>query len=78
MSRPLLITDCDEVLLHMVGHFAEWLEADHGVNFALESGGFTDAMTVASTGEPITMEYLGSRLNLSLNERDVVIGASCG
>lgn len=29
-------------------------------------------------GEPITMEYLGSRLNLSLNERDVVIGASCG
>jgi Peptidase inhibitor I78 family len=28
--------------------------------------------------QPITMEYLGSRLNLNLNERDVVNGASCG
>ena len=26
MSRPLLITDCDEVLLHMVAHFADWLD----------------------------------------------------
>lgn len=29
-------------------------------------------------GEPITMEFLGSRLNLNLNDRDIVIGASCG
>ena len=26
MSRPLLITDCDEVLLHMVAHFDAWLD----------------------------------------------------
>ena len=25
MSRPLLITDCDEVLLHMVAPFRDWL-----------------------------------------------------
>ena len=25
MKRPLLITDCDEVLLHMVSHFRTWL-----------------------------------------------------
>jgi hypothetical protein len=28
--------------------------------------------------QPITMEYLGSRLNLYLNDRDVVNGVSCG
>ena len=33
MSRPLLITDCDEVLLHMVSHFADWLDEEHQVAF---------------------------------------------
>ena len=28
MNRPLLISDCDEVLFHMVRHFAEWVEAE--------------------------------------------------
>ncbi len=36
MSRPLLISDCDEVLLHMVAHFAEWLDEAHGIHFALD------------------------------------------
>ena len=56
MKRPLLITDCDEVLLHMVSHFAEWLEAEHGIRFALETGRFTDAMTVVETGEPLALD----------------------
>lgn len=56
MRRPLLITDCDEVLLHMVGHFAEWLEAEHGIRFALETGRFTDAMTMVDTGEPLALD----------------------
>jgi len=80
MSRPLLITDCDEVLLHMVGHFAEWLEADHGVRFALESGKFTDAMTVASTGEPITMDdgwrYLDLFFRGEMHRQTLVPGAA--
>jgi len=56
LKRPLLITDCDEVLLHMVSHFAEWLEAEHGVRFALETGRFSDAMTVIGTGEPLALD----------------------
>ena len=56
MKRPLLITDCDEVLLHMVSHFAEWLEVEHDVRFALETGRFTDAMTRVSTGETLDMD----------------------
>ncbi|HKH26795.1 MAG TPA: HAD family hydrolase [Sphingomicrobium sp.] len=56
MKRPLLITDCDEVLLHMVSHFAEWLEAEQDVRFALETGRFSDAMTVIGTGEPLALD----------------------
>ena len=56
MKRPLLITDCDEVLLHMVSHFAEWLDAEHGVRFEMETGRFTDAMTVVETGEPLALD----------------------
>jgi hypothetical protein len=56
LKRPLLITDCDEVLLHMVSHFAEWLEAEQGVRFALETGRFSDAMTVVETGEPLALD----------------------
>ena len=28
--------------------------------------------------QPITMEYLSSRLNLNLNDRDIVNGVGCG
>ena len=42
MSRPLLITDCDEVLLHMVSHFADWLD-DHALFMTLaEQHGWRD------------------------------------
>lgn len=51
MSRPLLITDCDEVLLHMVSHFDAWLGEEHGIRFAFETGSFGGAMTELATGE---------------------------
>ena len=53
MSRPLLITDCDEVLLHMVSHFDAWLGEAHGIRFAFETGNFGEAMTRQATGEPV-------------------------
>ncbi|MFL6722068.1 MAG: HAD family hydrolase [Sphingomonas sp.] len=56
MSRPLLITDCDEVLLHMVAHFADWLDDEHGIHFALESGDFSNALTDRRTGELVPAE----------------------
>ena len=55
MSRPLLITDCDEVLLHMVAHFADWLGEEHGVHFDVESGRF-DAMTDRRTGKAVPLD----------------------
>ncbi len=53
MSRPLLITDCDEVLLHMVSHFDAWLGEAHGIRFAFETGSFGGAMTDQATGETV-------------------------
>jgi len=51
MSRPLLITDCDEVLLHMVRHFGAWLHEAHAIRFAPEGGAFADALS--RDGEPV-------------------------
>ena len=40
MSRPLVVTDCDEVLLHMVRHFGEWLGESHGIELQLAGNPF--------------------------------------
>ena len=56
MSRPLLITDCDEVLLHMVSHFDAWLGEAHGIRFAFETGSFGEAMTDKATGETVPQD----------------------
>ena len=56
MTRPLLITDCDEVLLHMVTHFAEWLDEEHDVHFDVESGEFAQALTDRRSGETVPDE----------------------
>ncbi len=50
MSRPLLITDCDEVLLHMVVPFAEWLDEAHHIHFDVDSGDFVNALRHKATG----------------------------
>ena len=50
MSRPLLITDCDEVLLHMVVPFGAWLDEAHHIHFDLDSGEFVDALRHKDSG----------------------------
>lgn len=51
MTRPLIISDCDEVLLYMVSHFKEWLEATQGVDFNLEGHNFAEALRWQKSGE---------------------------
>lgn len=43
MTRPLIITDCDEVLLRMVVHFRDWLGEAHDVELDLARG-FAEGM----------------------------------
>ncbi len=54
MSRPLLVTDCDEVLLHMVRHFRDWVGKAHGVEFALDANPFSTM--VSRGGAPLADE----------------------
>lgn len=61
MSRPLIITDCDEVLLHMVSHFREWLDEAHGVDFSMDGGDFANALTRG--GEPVERLEIWGLLN---------------
>lgn len=58
MSRPLLITDCDEVLLHFVRHFTDWLDTEHGIAFRPVGGHFANAARRKSDGELVSTEQL--------------------
>ena len=64
MSRPLVVTDCDEVLLHMVAHFREYLGEEHGVDFRIESGSFAQAMRYREGGAVLPDAEMWRLLNL--------------
>lgn len=56
MNRPLLITDCDEVLLHMVKPFRDWLAEFHGIDFHWNGNDFSRAVHYAKTGDLVPMD----------------------
>lgn len=62
MSRPLIISDCDEVILHMVMHFKDWLEESQGINFQLEGSNFSNALRWQDTGEPLDQKEIWKSL----------------
>lgn len=79
MGRPLLITDCDEVLLHMVSHFRDWLDQAHGVDFAFETGRFEEALVDRGSGETLARErvwpLLGEFFENEMRRQTLVPGA---
>lgn len=62
MSRPLVITDCDEVLLHMVVPWSQWLSEVHGVTFNLSRQDFSRSMHDAG-GQPVPPERIWELLD---------------
>ncbi len=64
MSRPLVISDCDEVILHMVAPFRDWLDEAHGIRFAMEGNDFSKALTHHSTGGLVEGPEIWRLLNL--------------
>ncbi len=78
-GRPLLITDCDEVLLHMVAHFQDWLDEAHDIDFAFETGDFAGALTDRRSGEVLDKErvwpLLGSFFEGEMHRQTLVPGA---
>ena len=78
-GRPLLVTDCDEVLLHMVSHFADWLGEAHGLSFDLTAPGFRDALRDGE-GKPVEPERVWPLLDgffeTEMHRQNVVPGAT--
>jgi hypothetical protein len=79
MKRPLLITDCDEVLLHMVSHFADWLDEAHGFHFALDTPSFVGAIRHRESGEPVPPDVVWPLLDrffdTEMHRQNIVPGA---
>ena len=63
MSRPLVISDCDEVLLYMVSPFRDWLAEEEGVTFSMSGNDFVSAMRRSDTGEPVPQAEIWALLN---------------
>ncbi|OYW46071.1 MAG: hypothetical protein B7Z08_07875 [Sphingomonadales bacterium 32-68-7] len=62
MSRPLVVTDCDEVLLHFMRHFRDWLGEHHAIAVHMERG-FRDALRHADSDEPVSEVQAWDLLN---------------
>lgn len=79
MSRPLVISDCDEVLLHMVVPFRDWLGEMHGIDFSMEGNDFSNALRHRSNGELVAGPDIWRLLNLffdsEMHRQYPIIGA---
>ncbi len=64
MSRPLVISDCDEVLLHMVAPFKDYVAHCHGIDFSMTDNDFAKAMRYAADGSQVAPEEIWRLLNL--------------
>jgi len=79
MPRPLIISDCDEVLLYMVAPFKVWLEASQGVDFNLVGHNFAEAMRWKESGqvlEPADIwKMLGRFFDTEMDSQTPIVGA---
>lgn len=77
-GRPLLISDCDDVLLHFAPHFADYVAEAHGYRFALGVPGFAGALT-DETGVAVAperaWELLGGFFDAEMHRQHLVDGA---
>jgi len=74
-----VITDCDEVLLHMVRHFRDWLDAEHGIEFALGGNPFREPMRRRGSDEPLPEQdvwrYLEGFFDTQMKRQTPIEGA---
>src|SRR6218665_2944333 len=77
-GRPLLISDCDDVLLHFAPHFADYVAEAHGYRFELGRPGFVGALT-NEKGEAVeperAWELLGGFFDAEMHRQHLVDGA---
>lgn len=63
MAKPLIISDCDEVLLHMIAPYGAWLAETQGITFRMDTHNFVEAMRWTDTGEPVEPTEIWRLLN---------------
>lgn len=78
MSRPLFISDCDEVILHFMPHFAEWIDETTDLRLKLDAPSFAGALT-GKTGTAVPPERIWTLLDLffeaEMHRQNIVPGA---
>ena len=76
--QPLFISDCDEVILHFMPHFAEWIDETTDLRLKLDAPSFAGALT-SKTGAPVPAERIWALLDLffetEMHRQNVVPGA---
>ncbi len=55
-ARPLIVTDCDEVLMHMIVPFQGWLSEAKDIDFRIEGASFADALHHRASGATVARE----------------------
>lgn len=79
MSKPLIISDCDEVLLHMVVPFAEWLDQEHAISFEMGGNDFSRAVRYKASGEllegPAIWKLLNGFFDTEMHRQYPIAGA---
>lgn len=79
MSRPLVISDCDEVLLHMVAPYRDFLSEQHDIDFVMNSADFSKAMRHRSDGRLVEPAEIWRLLNLffdtEMHRQQAIAGA---
>ena len=79
MSKPLIISDCDEVLLHMIVPFGQWLDETQDVSFKLIGNDFSSAIRDKVSGEPVEpaeiWRLLGAFFDGEMHRQSPILGA---
>jgi len=79
MPRPLIISDCDEVLLHMVAPFRDWLAQEQAITFTMNGNNFVDSMHRTDSGEAISgpemWRLLGLFFDTEMHRQTPIAGA---
>jgi len=78
MARPLVISDCDEVLLHMIAPFRDWLAQTQGVTFTMNGNDFSRSMFYADGSAVQGAEMwrlLGAFFDTEMHRQSPIAGA---
>lgn len=78
MGRPLIISDCDEVLLHMIAPFRDWLGETQGVTFTMNGNDFSRSMFFSDGSAvpgPEMWRLLGAFFDTEMHRQSPIAGA---